>query len=178
MSERALTRAQNTLRSFFGLGVEQISVLDLIIPTIDIGHLLASYQEQQIITAITGAVIPGAAEAIALPPPRNGIWLVDWIGFETPGPTTSGSGTFTCAVQTVRAGITEQFSIFDSQPRLTRMAGGTFYCGRKFDPPALLWRTPTFSDEILLTVFNEAASVGNMTTQLTALVRQLELTKE
>jgi len=177
---RGFTRPQNLLRSFFGLGPGQLALEDLILPTLDVQNLSISYQEQQIVTATSAAIAPGAAGTIILSMPRDGYWLLDHLTIQTSGPATSGVVIImSLALILTRSGVAVSFGLFDGERTLTRGFGSAINLGIRFSPAVVLFDLPAVApDQVAAIMQNPAASVGNATITISALVRQLELVKE
>lgn len=175
MLERTFTRPQNALRSFFGLGPAQFTSLDTALPVIEVGNLAQSHQEQNILTNVSAAVAPGAAASVTISLPRNGFWLLDWIGLTTTGPATSGSVVVDLFAVLQRSGISAEMGLLDGERTITKKGAVICHLGVLFRPALVLVQSPSVADVVGAVVFNAAASVGNATVTVLGAFRALEI---
>jgi len=175
--ERLITRPQSLLRSFFGLGPDQFSLLDTIIPTLDVDVLMRSVADCQVLLATSAPIAPGARGNATVSMPAQGTWLVHAVSLDSSGPATSGNIRMGAAVQfdTDIWAVGGIFSLFDKFDSLPKMGVDLNVIGKWFDRPLILHRDrPGNADAVIGILFNEAASVGNATVRCHVLARQLE----
>jgi hypothetical protein len=171
----AFSRPQNVLRSFFGLGPQQLGFNGQASPVVDITHLLPSTQDQEQFSAVSAVTAPGAAGTAVLNLPRVGYWLIDWVHLESGGPATSGSIDAWPYFTMNRGGLVNIMGISDHVIVWTKSAS-TFRLGWRFEKPVVLVFPRTgVADSIQCNFANIAGSVGNASMNISALARQLEL---
>ena len=172
----SFNRIAGNFRSYFALGPNTIrGVEDIVQPTFDVQWLLTNDQDQEVFSAVTAAVAPGAVPVqVQVQPPRIGTWLLDLLTVSSNGPATSGSCILQGNILYTRSAIQAVEPIFDGERSFARIAGATFLAGKAFVPPRLLTRTADFSDVVQVVLFNAAASVGNATAAVSGLWRAMQ----
>jgi hypothetical protein len=173
---RIFNRSQAALRSFLGLGSSQFSFNDTIIPTFDVWRFLRGRGEQTQTSLNVAVIAPGAVSQIGLTAPGAGTWFLHAISIESAGPLTSGSWRYwfehSPVVQLPNSSSYGLDSRFDSIPRV---GGGIVKLGLLLPTPLLVYSTVATSELINCWVFNDTASVGNLSATLRALWTQTEL---
>jgi len=174
-------RPQNLLRSWFGLGPSQLEAGEFIHPTIDVGWLSTSLQEQQILSQQLGPIAPGAGSTATLSWPKKGYWLVDWITAYTSGPATSGFTRMQIFALLTRGPVAGSFTL--GAPDFVQQLpdrGSLFNAvGYRFNPPMVMFALPGINDDVFqIEGQNDTTSVGNADFFINVLCRQLELVKE
>ena len=175
---RTFARSQGLIRSFFGLGPDQMQSEDFVLPTFDIEHL-GSPTDQQLIQAQTAGIAPGADGAVTLQLPSIAPFLLDWAGFYTTGPATSGTTIINGSLDLIRAGVNLSLPLFGA-PATIQKSATPQGIGFRFRPPFLMVRQPAPSngDRIVGIINNPAGSVGNAVLVCVALIRPLEAARE
>jgi hypothetical protein len=174
---RLITRPQNLIRAFFGLGPDQFRLEETIVPVVDVEAFMRSNQDSQIITGVSAAIVPGARGSVEVSMPSTGSWLLHHVTVESTGPATTGNFRMMSVVNLKTAfwAIATNLAVFDKFDSLPRIAGSAVHLGRFFDKPVVMYRNAAgVSDSIFAELFNEAASVGNATITVYAMVRPLE----
>lgn len=177
MPDRLITRAQNLLRAFWGLGPAQFSLDDVVHPTLDIDFLMRSPQDCQVVGAVANGVIPGGNSGIVLNPPSAGSWLLHAWSANTPGPATSGSVRVSPYIHLEGGtwGAVADIGIEPYDIVMPRVGAAITRRGRFLDRPIVLYRSRTgLVDQLVIEVFNDGASVGNANFTGYALYRPLE----
>jgi len=174
---RNFSRAQAALRGFFGLGPEQFTVDRNIYPGIDVEFLLRGYQDSQLITQISGAVVPGDSGQVNMLVPSAGTWLCHAWGIWSLGPATSGSFQPSCRASLSFSQWGASGLLGLNHPvQLNRpgAAVGTSV-GAFLDVPLMLHRSAAgIADGLEFSVLNNNGSVGNLTFTASALFRRIE----
>jgi len=151
---------------------------DNIVPTLDTDFLFRSNQDSQLLVLSSGAVTPGTVGSISITPPSPGTWLLHAISFDSLGPATSGSWRFSAWLQLSAGawGAAANLGLFDNNVQIPRAGiGSRVAFGKQWDKSLVFHRVAIgVSDTIEGSVFNEAASVGNLTVTMSALVRQVD----
>lgn len=174
---RIFTRPQSVLRGFFGLGPAQVESVDLVHPTLDVEHLLRSNEDVQVVSTVSAVIAPGTSGATQFNVPAEGPWLIHGVSISTSGPATSGSFRMDAhfVLNSWVPGLQTFFGVFPAEPVLTLKFTADRTCkGKWFDKPVILYAIGVNIDGVRGVLFNDAASVGNATLQLTVLARQLE----
>jgi hypothetical protein len=174
---RLITRPQSLIRAFFGLGPDQFSLQDVIAPTFDVDMLMRSNQDTQVISGESAAIGAGAFGEVQITPPSAGTWLLHAVGLTSAGPATSGTFRMTVGID-LNSGIWPggaRIAVADKYDALPRPPSGSVRLGWWFRTPITLIRLPVGTTDLVIGgLFNEAASVGNATVTVAALLRPVQ----
>jgi len=178
MAQRSLSRAQGLLRGFFGLGPAQFTMTDNIVPVMDTDFLSRSNQDSQLLVLSSGSVAPGTVGSISITPPTPGTWLLHALSLDSLGPATSGNWRFSAWIAHSAAawGLAANVALFDQYPQIPRAGVGSRVAFGRYWSKSIVFHRVSIgvSDTLEATVFNEAASVGNLIVTMSALVRQVD----